>query len=113
MNREQHLKLIEHVQAVHELASAPLSRGTRERPFRLTLVFLDGTVQELHFESGWEAELGLTVLVEVFPDHRPVIDLLKSYFQIEDRDGPRRIREKLTGKLLTLDEALRPPLIPL
>jgi hypothetical protein len=27
-----------------------------------------GTVQGLHFETGWDAELGLTVLVEVFPD---------------------------------------------
>ena len=68
MNPEQHLKLIEHVQAVHALASAPISRGSRDRPFRLTLVFLNGTVQELHFQTGWEAELGLTVLVEVFPD---------------------------------------------
>ena len=43
----------------------------------------------------------------------PVIDLLKSYFQIEDRDDERRIREKVTGKLLTLDEALKPHLVPL
>jgi class 3 adenylate cyclase/tetratricopeptide (TPR) repeat protein len=35
----------------------------------------------------------------------PVIDLLKSYFAIEDRDGLRAVREKLTGKLLTLDRA--------
>ena len=41
--------------------------------------------------------------------YRPVIDLLKSYFQIEDRDDARRIREKVTGKLLALDEALKPP----
>ena len=27
--------------------------------------------------------------------YRPVIDLLKSYFQIEDRDDARRIREKV------------------
>ena len=45
--------------------------------------------------------------------YRPVIDLLKAYFQIEDRDDARRIREKLTGKLLTLDEALKPMLVPL
>ena len=45
--------------------------------------------------------------------YRPVIDLLKSYFQIEDRDDERRIREKVTGKLLTLDEALKPHLVPL
>ncbi len=38
----------------------------------------------------------------------PVIDLLKGYFKIQDRDDLREIREKVTGKLLTLDEALKP-----
>ena len=38
----------------------------------------------------------------------PVIDLLKTYFRIEAPDDGRRIREKVTGRLLTLDEALRP-----
>src|SRR3989454_734970 len=38
--------------------------------------------------------------------YRPLIDLLKAYFQIEDRDDGRRIREKITGKLLTLDKTL-------
>ena len=40
----------------------------------------------------------------------PVRDLLKAYFQIEDRDDGRKIREKLTGTLLTLDAALGPTL---
>ncbi len=40
----------------------------------------------------------------------PVIDLLKSYFDIEDRDDARRVREKVTGKMLILDEGLRPAL---
>jgi predicted ATPase len=40
----------------------------------------------------------------------PVIDLLKAYLQIEERDDGRRIREKLTGRLLTLDPALGPTL---
>ena len=38
----------------------------------------------------------------------PVIDLLKVYLQIEDRDDSRKIREKVTNKLLTLDRALEP-----
>ncbi len=37
----------------------------------------------------------------------PVIDLCKSYFGIEARDDARRIREKVTGKLVILDETLR------
>jgi class 3 adenylate cyclase/tetratricopeptide (TPR) repeat protein len=40
-------------------------------------------------------------------NYLPVIDLLKGYFKIQDRDDLREIREKVTGKLLTLDEALK------
>jgi class 3 adenylate cyclase/tetratricopeptide (TPR) repeat protein len=36
----------------------------------------------------------------------PILDLLKAYFQIEARDDLRKIREKVTGKLLTLDRML-------
>jgi class 3 adenylate cyclase/tetratricopeptide (TPR) repeat protein len=38
----------------------------------------------------------------------PVIELLKAYVQLEDRDDGRRMREKLTGRLLTLDPVLGP-----
>src|SRR5262249_15330855 len=40
----------------------------------------------------------------------PIIDLLKAYFQLEDRDDGRRMRERLTGRLLTLDPVLGPTL---
>ena len=40
----------------------------------------------------------------------PVIDLLKGYFKVHDRETHREIREKVTGKLLTLDRALEPTL---
>ncbi|HEV8719259.1 MAG TPA: adenylate/guanylate cyclase domain-containing protein, partial [Candidatus Binatia bacterium] len=40
----------------------------------------------------------------------PITDLLKAYFAIEDRDDVRKIREKVTGKLLTLDKSLEPTL---
>src|SRR4030095_4644639 len=38
----------------------------------------------------------------------PVIDLLKAYFKVHDRETHREIREKVTGKLLPLDRALEP-----
>ena len=38
----------------------------------------------------------------------PVIDLLKAYFGVHDRDTHRDIREKVTARLLTLDRALEP-----
>jgi len=40
----------------------------------------------------------------------PIRGLLKAYFQIEARDDAARVRDKLTDKLLTLDEALLPSL---
>ena len=40
----------------------------------------------------------------------PIIELLRVYFQIEAGDEARKIREKLTGKLLSLDRALEPSL---
>jgi class 3 adenylate cyclase/tetratricopeptide (TPR) repeat protein len=40
----------------------------------------------------------------------PIIDLLKSYFQLDPRDDARKIREKVTGKIVSLDRALEPTL---
>ncbi|MGE0823220.1 MAG: adenylate/guanylate cyclase domain-containing protein [Candidatus Binatia bacterium] len=36
----------------------------------------------------------------------PLIDLLKNYFQLTNQDNERRRREKITGKVLTLDRSL-------
>jgi class 3 adenylate cyclase/tetratricopeptide (TPR) repeat protein len=43
----------------------------------------------------------------------PLVDLLRTYFQLEDGDETRKIREKVTGKLLTLNKALESALPPL
>src|SRR5262249_34584566 len=43
----------------------------------------------------------------------PVIELLKAYCRIQERDEPREIRERVAGKLLTLDRALELLLTPL
>jgi tetratricopeptide (TPR) repeat protein len=37
----------------------------------------------------------------------PVLDLLKRYCHVEEHDDPRIIRAKVTGQVLTLDEALQ------
>ncbi len=38
----------------------------------------------------------------------PIISLLKTYFEIEPRDEPRKVHAKVLGKLLTLDKAFEP-----
>jgi len=63
-------------------------------------------VTHSHRTHGWLLVQTGAVSYGKATSYLPVIDLLKSYFQIEDRDDARRRREKVTGKLLTLDEAL-------
>src|SRR6266581_7307273 len=43
----------------------------------------------------------------------PVIDLLKGYFQVGDRDDHREMRAKVLGRVLGLDRTLEPLLPPL
>jgi class 3 adenylate cyclase/tetratricopeptide (TPR) repeat protein len=60
-----------------------------------------------HRTQGWLVLDSRSVSYGKATSYLPVIDLLKSYCGIEDRDDPRRIREKLTGKVLALDPALQ------
>jgi tetratricopeptide (TPR) repeat protein len=63
-----------------------------------------------HRTHGWLVLEGGTASYSKSAVYLPVIDLLKGYFQIEPRDEPRKIREKVTGKILSLDRALEPGL---
>ena len=63
-----------------------------------------------HRTKGWLVLTAGSVSYGQATSYLPVLDLLKSYFKITDRDSHRDIREKVTGKLLTLDETLRPTL---
>jgi class 3 adenylate cyclase/tetratricopeptide (TPR) repeat protein len=63
-------------------------------------------VTHSHRVHGWLILQAGSVSYGKATSYLPVIDLLKGYFAIEDRDGPRVVQEKLTGKLLTLDRAL-------
>jgi len=61
-----------------------------------------------HRTHGWLILESSPVSYGKMNSYLPVSDLLKTYFGIGDHDDGRRIREKVTGKLLTLDETLRP-----
>jgi tetratricopeptide (TPR) repeat protein len=60
-----------------------------------------------HRTQGWLVLESGSVSYGKATSYLPVIDLLKSYCGVENRDDARRIREKVTGKLLTLDSALQ------
>src|SRR5262245_28827161 len=61
-----------------------------------------------HRTQGWLVLEAGSVSYGKATSYLPVIDLLKAYFKIDDREAHREIREKVTGKLLTLDRTLEP-----
>ena len=61
-----------------------------------------------HRTHGWlVCETGSAPYGKGIP-YFPLINLLRTYFEVEPRDEARRIQEKVIGKLLTLDKALEP-----
>jgi class 3 adenylate cyclase len=63
-----------------------------------------------HRSQGWLVLEAVSVSYDKATTYFPVIELLRSYFGIEPRDDSRKMREKVTGKLLSLDRALEPRL---
>ena len=61
-----------------------------------------------HRVHGWLILQSASVSYGKATAYQPVIELLRVYFEIDSRDDPRRIREKVTGKVLTLAGALAP-----
>ena len=60
-----------------------------------------------HHTQGWLVLESASVSYGKATPYFPVIDLLKRYGHIEDHDDTRTIRAKITGQVLTLDEALQ------
>ena len=66
-----------------------------------------------HRTHGWLVLESGSVSYGRATPYLPVIELLKAYLRIEERDDQREIRERVAGKLLTLDRTLEPLLTPL
>jgi tetratricopeptide (TPR) repeat protein len=62
--------------------------------------------------QGWVVLESRAISYGQATPYLPVIELLKDYCGIDARDDPQRIREKVLGKVMKLDEALRPILPP-
>jgi class 3 adenylate cyclase/tetratricopeptide (TPR) repeat protein len=61
-----------------------------------------------HRVEGWRTLEASSVSDGQATPYLPIIDLLRSYLGVGDQDDGRRIREKITGRVLTLDEGLKP-----
>jgi class 3 adenylate cyclase/tetratricopeptide (TPR) repeat protein len=70
-------------------------------------------VTHSHRVHGWLVLQAGSLSYGKATPYLPVIDFLKRYFEIEARDGARTVREKMTGKVLTLDRTLEDSLPPL
>jgi class 3 adenylate cyclase/tetratricopeptide (TPR) repeat protein len=63
-----------------------------------------------HQTHGWLVLESSAVSYGQTTPYLPVRELLTAYFQIDGRDEARKIREQVTGKLVTLDPTLGPTL---
>ncbi len=66
-----------------------------------------------HRTDGWLVLESGSVSYGRTTPYLPVIELLKTYLSIQERDDQREIRERVAGKLVTLDRTLEPLLTPL
>jgi class 3 adenylate cyclase/tetratricopeptide (TPR) repeat protein len=60
-----------------------------------------------HRTQGWRVLESASVSYGKATPYFPVIDLLRRYATVEERDDPRTIRARVTGQVLTLDEGLQ------
>ncbi|HSX82667.1 MAG TPA: adenylate/guanylate cyclase domain-containing protein, partial [Candidatus Saccharimonadia bacterium] len=60
-----------------------------------------------HRTQGWLVLESAAVSYGKATPYGPVLDLLKRYVHVEDRDDTRTMRGKVTGQMLTLDDALQ------
>ena len=68
---------------------------------------LDYEFGHSHHTQGWLVLESASVSYSKATPYFPVVDLLKRYCHVEERDEPRTVRAKVTGQILTLDEALQ------
>ena len=61
----------------------------------------------IHPTQDWLALESASVSYGKATPYFPVIDLLRRYCHLEEQDDPRTVRAKVTGQVLTLDEALQ------
>jgi len=96
---EQLLRTWEHAKAGHgQIVGAMGEPGVGK-----SRLFYEFKLQQ---QQGWLVLETFSVSHGKAYPYLPLIDLLKNYFQLTTQDDERRRREKITGKVLTLDRSL-------
>jgi DNA-binding SARP family transcriptional activator/tetratricopeptide (TPR) repeat protein len=102
LRRAQHLAHGRHGQVVALVGEAGVGKS------RLIYEFIQSSDVR-----GWRVLEAEALSYGTATSYLTVIDLLKSFFKISDRDDAREIREKVTGTLLQRDPAMEPALAAL
>jgi class 3 adenylate cyclase/tetratricopeptide (TPR) repeat protein len=89
-------------QAVAIVGEAGVGKSRLVREFR-----------ESHRTEGWLIVKGGSASYGRTTPYLPVIEALKTHLGIHERDDQREIRQRVAGKLLTLDRRLEPLVTPL
>jgi len=108
VGRQQEVETLRHAQAQAQAVHGQAVGVEGEPGVGKTRLFYEFT--HAHPLQGWLLLETWSMSYGKATAYLPVLDLLKAYFQLEARDDARRMREKVTGKLLTLDPALQPSL---
>ena len=108
VGRETELEQLRRVQQLAACGRGQINAVVGEAGVGKSRLFYEFT--HSHRLQDWLVLEGASVSYGKATSYLRVIDLLRGYFKIHDHDDLREIREKVTGKLLTLDEALKPTL---
>jgi class 3 adenylate cyclase/tetratricopeptide (TPR) repeat protein len=66
-----------------------------------------------HHADGWLVLRGRSVAYARGTPYLPVVELLRAYLRIQERDGRREVRGRVADRLLALDRTLEPLATPL
>src|SRR5207244_427298 len=111
VGRQSEMETLRHAQAQADQGHGQIVAIVGEPGVGKSRLFWEFT--HSHRTEGWLVLEASSVSYGQAGAYLPVVDLLKGYCSIEARDDAQRIREKVIGKLLGLDESLRPHLTAL
>jgi class 3 adenylate cyclase/tetratricopeptide (TPR) repeat protein len=105
VGRQQELETVQHALAQAQAGQGQVVALVGEAGVGKSRLVYE--VVHSHRTQGWLVLASLSVSYGKATPYFPLIDLLKRYCHVEERDDPRTIRAKVTGQILTLDETLQ------
>jgi predicted ATPase len=103
VGREREMEALKHAAELAQAGHGQVVGAVAEPGVGKSRLFFEFKVKN---QSGWMVLEAFSVSYGKASAYLPVIDLLHSYFGIEPGDDARKRREKVNGRIVTLDTAL-------